>query len=157
MEAEKTSWQIAEEWYSVEEIKAALKKAGTSEFGAIDAIPRDVTTDAFAAWITHQYRISMAKGIDIGRRRLRGTPLKETARFWDIRFDIPHTVKYRQPDGTLSERESVKHIFACVAAETVADAVALVMAEWPKARIWQANNHGRECHILIDKSVIEDV
>ena len=47
-------------------------------------------------------------------------------RFWDVRFDKPL-------------HRSVKQ----------ADAIAAVMVQWPDAMIWQVNNHGRECFVLI--------
>jgi len=46
--------------------------------------------------------------------------LKETARFWDIRFDVPHVYEIGQADGSKKEYKSSKHHVACVAAEAIA-------------------------------------
>lgn len=79
--------------------------------------------------------------------------LEDDARFWDIRFDVPHKYSVKQNDGSSREYEGKQHKLACVAARTIAEAVALVLVEWPNATIWQANNHGRECHVLVSESL----
>lgn len=79
--------------------------------------------------------------------------LKDTAKFWDVRFDVPHKYRVEQPDGSLREYNGKQHKLACVAAVTIAEAIALVMSEWPTATIWQAINHGRECNVLVAESV----
>ena len=79
--------------------------------------------------------------------------LKDNARFWDVRFDVPHKYSVRQTDGSLREYDGKQHKLACVAAETIGEAIALVLAEWPTATIWQAINHGRECNVLVSESV----
>ena len=62
-----TPWEIAEKWYRVDEIAIGLSKAGSSEFGALPTLPKDVNSVQFATWLTHQYRLAMAKGIQLGR------------------------------------------------------------------------------------------
>lgn len=79
--------------------------------------------------------------------------LKDTARFWDVRFDVPHKYSVKQSDGSSREYDGKQHKLACVAAETIADAIELVLTEWPTATIWQAINHGRECNVLVAESV----
>lgn len=79
--------------------------------------------------------------------------LKDTARFWDVRFDVPQKYSVKQTDGLFREYDSKQHKLACVAAATIADAIAMVMEEWPTATIWQAINHGRECNVLVAEPV----
>lgn len=62
----KTPWDIAEAWYGEEEIARAIKNSGKG-FPHSEPIPRDVDSPEFAKWITHQYRLAMAKGIQLGR------------------------------------------------------------------------------------------
>lgn len=62
-----TPHEIAKEWYGFEEIHRALQQAGTDSFGACEAIPPDIKSEKFSRWLTHQYRLAMAKGIVIGR------------------------------------------------------------------------------------------
>lgn len=52
----KTAWEIAEAWYTEEAI-----------YNSINRVPTDVTSREFARWLTHQYRLAMAKGIQLGR------------------------------------------------------------------------------------------
>ncbi len=63
----RTPWEIAVAWYDEAGIVRAIHESGTGEFGAWDKIPSDVTSAAFAKWLTHQYRLAMAKGIQLGR------------------------------------------------------------------------------------------
>lgn len=79
--------------------------------------------------------------------------LKDSARFWDVRFDVPHKYSVKQSDGSSREYDGTQHKLACVAAETITEAIAVVAAEWPTATIWQAINHGRECNVLVAESV----
>lgn len=68
----KTPWEFCCEWYKPGEIawSIARMRAGFGGF-AIEAnnkIPEDVYSPEFAEWLTHQYRLAMNKGIQIGRR-----------------------------------------------------------------------------------------
>lgn len=75
--------------------------------------------------------------------------LKDNARFWDVRFDVPTMRSIKMADGSMKEYESKTHKLACVAAPSIAEAISLVLAQWPNVTIWQAVNHGRECSVLI--------
>lgn len=63
----KTPWEIAEGWYEVDDVYRSLQRAGTDSFGALDKVPSNVQSREFAAWLTHQYRLAMAKGVQLGR------------------------------------------------------------------------------------------
>lgn len=80
--------------------------------------------------------------------------LDGTARFWDVRFDVPTKRRVKQPDGSFTEYDWQEHKLACVAASTIAEAIILVQSHWPKATIWQAVNHGRECNVLVAPSLV---
>lgn len=53
-----SAWAFACKWYKVESIKDALE---TSH------IPQDVSSREFAEWMCNQYRLAMAKGIELGQ------------------------------------------------------------------------------------------
>lgn len=63
---QKTPFQIASLWYNSDEVFRVINsvKLG-NHFG--DPIPRDVTSREFAEWLTEQYQLAMAKGIQLGR------------------------------------------------------------------------------------------
>lgn len=71
MTSELTPFEFAETWYSVKEIREAIARSGTDDFGAWTRIPSDVRSAEFADWLTRQYRLAMAKGIQIGRQQAR--------------------------------------------------------------------------------------
>lgn len=53
-------WDFACAWYSVEEIEHGIKRQP-------ETVPSDVNSREFAEFLTEQYRLAMAKGIQIGR------------------------------------------------------------------------------------------
>ena len=57
--AKRTPYQRAEAWYS----EAAMKRYLSSPECKI---PRDTKSPEFATWLTEQYRLAMAKGIQLG-------------------------------------------------------------------------------------------
>ena len=62
-------WKFACEWYRVDEIEhhiARVNSPGLME-AADKAIPTDVRSREFAEWLTHQYRLAMQKGIQLGQ------------------------------------------------------------------------------------------
>ena len=67
MSGRRTPWEIAEAWYDVEGIERAIRNSGTDEPGTWRAVPHDVYSRQFAEWLTQQYRLAMAKGIQLGR------------------------------------------------------------------------------------------
>jgi len=65
------AWKTACDWYKPNQIYASLTKTKASQLGwprqyNID-IPANVRSHAFAEWLTEQYRLAMAKGIQIGQ------------------------------------------------------------------------------------------
>ena len=58
MTPRKTPWEIAVEWYSEPTVRLELTDVD---------IPRDVSSPEFLSWLTHQYRLAMFKGIQLGR------------------------------------------------------------------------------------------
>ncbi len=64
--ANKSSWQIAEAWYSLDEITRSVARAGKQNDES-RAIPPDVRSPEFAKWMTREYRLAMSKGIQLGR------------------------------------------------------------------------------------------
>lgn len=63
---QRTPWEIAVEWYKEEEITRTLLSIGADSL-LLGSIPETVRSEEFAKWITHQYRLAMAKGIQLGR------------------------------------------------------------------------------------------
>ena len=67
-----TPFEIAEKWYRPETVHAGIN-------GSV-AIPKDVHSVEFSQWLCTQYRLAMAKGIQIERgstesQVMRGRPL----------------------------------------------------------------------------------
>jgi hypothetical protein len=65
--SEMTAWEIATYWYSVDEIHRCILAKGSWIFGAEEPIPEDTKSREFAEWLTEQYRLAMAKGVDLAR------------------------------------------------------------------------------------------
>lgn len=59
--------EIAESWYDTEGMTKAIQSAGDGGFGDQGPIPQNVKSKEFAEWMTYQYRLAMAKGIQLGR------------------------------------------------------------------------------------------
>lgn len=57
------AWQFVCDWYNEEQIYQAIQD-DMHPLGR-NRIPRDVTSREFATWLTEQYRLAMAKGINI--------------------------------------------------------------------------------------------
>lgn len=53
----RNAWEFACGWYMPAEVEAAIKRK-------VAIVPKDVDSPEFAAWLTDQYRLAMAKGID---------------------------------------------------------------------------------------------
>ena len=62
-----TPWEIAEGWYDEDQIFRAIERSGSDDVGSWEKIPTDVHSREFARWLTHQYRLAMAKGVQLGR------------------------------------------------------------------------------------------
>lgn len=58
-----SAWEIAERWYGEHQIRDDIARNG--------GVPQDVSSAEFAAWLTEQYRLAMAKGIQFGRDEAR--------------------------------------------------------------------------------------
>lgn len=63
----RTPWEIAEAWYSEQEIAGGIGRAMSITAESHERLPADVLSPEFAKWLTHQYRLAMAKGIQLGR------------------------------------------------------------------------------------------
>lgn len=64
----KSAWKIAEEWYRESEITHSILRSKRLLAERSERIPEDVYSPEFAKWLTDQYRLAMAKGIEMGRR-----------------------------------------------------------------------------------------
>ena len=62
-------WDFVCGWYRPHEVEQAIQESGGRGYGAWDKIPTDVFSREFAEWLTHQYRLAMNKGIQIGKSR----------------------------------------------------------------------------------------
>jgi hypothetical protein len=66
--SDKTPWEIACEWYDTDQIHDSILRRQNPVFGEMhDKIPTLVTSREFAEWMTKQYRLAMAKGVQLGR------------------------------------------------------------------------------------------
>lgn len=63
------AWQFACDWYPEEQIARSIQKTRSIAAEPHEKIPEDVYSHEFAKWLTDQYRLAMAKGIQIGRGR----------------------------------------------------------------------------------------
>lgn len=59
VEQQQEPLEIAEKWYTTDELHDSILKTG--------AVPKDTRSREFAEWLAHQYRLAMAKGIQIFR------------------------------------------------------------------------------------------
>lgn len=64
----KTPWEFACEWYTPDECERCLQRQKRGESDSIHPTPEDIYSREFAAWMAHQYRLAMRKGIEIGQR-----------------------------------------------------------------------------------------
>jgi len=58
----RTPWEIAEAWYHAEQIHECIVHRKCRS-----PIPADTQSREFAEWLTDQYRLAMAKGVQLGR------------------------------------------------------------------------------------------
>lgn len=59
----KTPWEFACDWYTPDGIARSIH----AKIRLVE-MPGDVESKDFAEWLTEQYRLAMAKGIEIGQR-----------------------------------------------------------------------------------------
>ena len=64
--ARKNAWEIAEDWYRESDIAHSIQYSRSIAYDG-EKIPVDVYSPEFAKWLTNQYRLAMAKGIQLGR------------------------------------------------------------------------------------------
>ena len=77
----KTPWEFACMWYQPGQIAYSIARSNAgfgsyaieSAMGQSSRIPKDVLSQEFAEWLTEQYRLAMAKGIEIGQRSRAGS------------------------------------------------------------------------------------
>ena len=58
----RTPWEIAEAWYNAEQIHGCIVRHKCRP-----PIPADTQSREFAVWLTHEYRLAMSKGVQLGR------------------------------------------------------------------------------------------
>ena len=58
----RTPWEIAEAWYIAEQTHDCIVRHTCRS-----PIPSDTQSKEFAEWLTHEYRLAMAKGVQLGR------------------------------------------------------------------------------------------
>jgi hypothetical protein len=63
----RTPWDFAADWYKENEITHAIRRQQKHLIDPADKIPEDIYSPEFAQWLTHQYRLAVQKGIQIGR------------------------------------------------------------------------------------------
>jgi hypothetical protein len=63
----KTPWEFACNWYTPDEIAYSIAR-NKRGFADNPEVPTDIYSQEFADWLTHQYRLAMRKGIEIGQR-----------------------------------------------------------------------------------------
>lgn len=59
----KTAWEFACDWYTSDQIASSIRNNLR-----LVVMPGNVESPGFAEWLTEQYRLAMAKGIEIGQR-----------------------------------------------------------------------------------------
>lgn len=63
------AFQFASNWYHPDEIYRSIQRSvNTPRADRYQNIPHDVHSREFAEWLTNEYRLAMAKGIEIGQR-----------------------------------------------------------------------------------------
>lgn len=62
----KTAWEFACDWYTPDQIAHSIKNRYRTPSDT--AIPDDIDSAGFAQWLTEQYRLAMAKGIQIAQQ-----------------------------------------------------------------------------------------
>lgn len=64
MNRRRTPWEIAVELYKPDQVWNGIQKLSGK---TLKEIPADVYSREFADWLTEQYRLAMAKGVQLGR------------------------------------------------------------------------------------------
>lgn len=62
MNKRRTPWEIAENWYNADQIHHCILNEQR-----LMSIPTDTKSREFAEWLTHECRLAMAKGVQLGR------------------------------------------------------------------------------------------
>jgi hypothetical protein len=65
MRQKRTPFDIADSWYSEEEVFNYLQKNDIRD--SFSKVPTDIKSKEFARWLTLQYKLAMSKGIQLGR------------------------------------------------------------------------------------------
>ena len=69
---DESAFDVASRWYNADSVYAYIQRQNSklpyTREQHIETMPRDVRTREFSNWLTNQYRLAMAKGIEIGRR-----------------------------------------------------------------------------------------
>lgn len=70
----KTPWEFACEWYRLDDICNSVRRRKLLDDSDPSYIPSEIDSIEFAEWLTLQYRLAMAKGIEIGQRSVAPSP-----------------------------------------------------------------------------------
>lgn len=73
----KTAWEFACDWYTPDQVASSIRNNLR-----LIVMPCDVGSTDFAEWLTEQYRLAMAKGIELGQRA------EADARAGKVAYDI---------------------------------------------------------------------
>jgi len=65
------SWETAVGWYTEDELITFINRKRSVFDDERQRIPTDVTSREFAVWMTNEYRMAMAKGIQMANSRAR--------------------------------------------------------------------------------------
>ncbi len=63
----RTPFEIAESWYNEDQIHSSIIRCRDLKGPSSEKVPTDVHSKEFARWLTTQYRLAMAKGVQLGR------------------------------------------------------------------------------------------
>ena len=63
----RTPFEIAESWYDAQSVHRSILRCRDLKGPSSETVPTDVHSEEFAKWLTTQYRLAMAKGVQLGR------------------------------------------------------------------------------------------
>jgi hypothetical protein len=64
-------WELACQWYDVDDIHRCITQKLTPAFGGEIDIPNDVASREFAEWLADQYRLAMRKGAELAVQEMK--------------------------------------------------------------------------------------
>ena len=64
------TWEFVCKWYDVDGIHRSIIQK-EKQLGCLEPIPKDVQSREFAEWLANQYRLAMAKGVQLAVAEMR--------------------------------------------------------------------------------------